>query len=197
MQQDEVKVLLDGLEREIKRLRMEYNRYLAQAPDVNIEFCEKRVTDIIHLLQKTAFKKYIQKFRFDNLLARYNVMRINFNRMAGVRDKKLADIKERLGMPTVPEPADISEKRKAAAGDRSTLNLRNAGEQTGDLENFYARYVEMKTMREGLVTMSYEDFTTKVVGRVERIQMEGRGKTVQLRLVDEDGKIKIKTKVVK
>ena len=64
MRQDEVRILLDSFERELKRLRMEYNRYLANAADVNIEFCEKRVNDLIKLLQKTTFKnaKYITIF---------------------------------------------------------------------------------------------------------------------------------------
>ena len=197
MHQDEVKVLLDGLEREIKRLRMEYNRHLAHAPDVNIEFCEKRVHDLIKLLQKASFKKYVQKFRFDNLLARYNVMRINFNRMAGIREKKLANVRDRLGIGIGAGGEPSADDPRSKSPDSSTLDLNDSRKQGQELEAFYAEYVHMKTMKEGLVTMSYEDFTSKVVGRVERIQLEGKGKTVQLRLVDEDGKIKIKTKVKK
>ena len=96
MQSDEVRILLDNLERDIKRLRMEYNRFLSNAPDVNIEFAEKRVKDMIKLLHKTVFKKYESKFRFENLIATFNVLKINFYRMSGIREKNKEKVKELL-----------------------------------------------------------------------------------------------------
>lgn len=195
MRQDEVRILLDNFEREMKRLRMEYNRYLANAADVNIEFCEKRVNDLIKLLQKTTFKKYIHKFRFDNLLARYNVMRINFGRLAGIKEKKLNEVKERLGLKEEGLPAGGS---TGAGRERmNALQLSDPDLQGTDMERFYSRYVEMKTIHEGMVTLSYDEFSRKLTGRVERVKLEGKGREIQVRLVEEDGKVKIKTKVVK
>lgn len=195
MRQDEVRILLDSFERELKRLRMEYNRYLANASDVNIEFCEKRVNDLIKLLQKTTFKKYIHKFRFENLLARYNVMRINFGRLAGLQEKKLDQVKERLGLKEDGMPG----RGNAGGGaeTRNSLQLSDPDLQGTDMEQFYSRYVEMKTIHEGMVTLSFDEFSRKLTGRMERVKLEGKGKEIQVRLVEEDGKVKIKTKVVK
>ncbi len=204
MQQEEVKILLDKLERDIKRLRMEYNRFISNAPDVNIEFAEKRVMDLIKLLHKTTFKKYVFKFRFENLVARFNVLKINFYRMAGIREKNKEKVREMLAKiegkkdntKQSPSPAKKSEKQVSAT-DKHALRLSRPGSQEGELEAFYGRYVELKTIHEGMVTLSYDDFVQRVSDRLEKAKTSGRGKELECKLVEENGKVKIKSKVVK
>jgi len=198
MDQDEVKLLLDNLERELKRLRMEYNRYLAKAPDVQLEFAEQRVKDLIKLLQRAAFKKYIHKFRFENLTARYNVMRINFNRMAGIQEKKLARVKERLGMEGERTPApEGTSPVEAGRSPAEVIRMKQEGGHEKELETFYSRYVELKTLHEGLVTLSFEEFERKISARRNQARKQGKAGELELKLVEEDGKVKIKTKVIK
>lgn len=204
MQQDEVRILLDSLERDIKRLRMEYNRFISNAPDVNIEFAEKRVMDLIKILHKAQFKKYVSKFRFENLVASYNVLKINFYRMSGIREKNKEKVKELLAGIT---SAGSNEELNPSSAKRTTgpvskeekdaLRLSRPDDQEGELEKFYGRYVEMKTIYEGIVTLSYEDFVQRVSDRLEKAKESGRGKELECKLVEENGKVKIKSKVVK
>jgi hypothetical protein len=204
MQSDEVRMLLDSLERDIKRLRMEYNRFLSNSPDVNIEFAEKRVKDMIKLLHKTVFKKYESKFRFENLIASFNVLKINFYRMSGIREKNKEKVKELLsGMASdqsARTPSDSPSKRAtepASPVEKNGLRLSRPKNQEDELETFYGRYVEMKTIYEGMVTLSYDDFVERVSDRLEKAQKSGQGKELECRLVEENGIVKIKSKVVK
>ncbi|NOY23819.1 MAG: hypothetical protein GXO70_09975 [Acidobacteria bacterium] len=204
MQQDEVRVLLDNLERDIKRLRIEYNRFISNAPDVNIEFSERRVVDLIKLLHKIHFKKYVFKFRFENLMARYNVLRINFYRMAGIREKNKEKVRELMAGSTPDrlneKPADSLPKhasKPVSPEDKNALRLTSPNNQEGELEEFYGRYVEMKTIYEGMVSLSYEDFVQRVSTRLEKAKNSGKGKGLECKLVEEDGRVKIKSKVVK
>ncbi len=204
MNQDKVQALLDSLERDIKRLRMEYNRFMANAPDVNIEFAEKRVTDLIKILHKTTFKKYISKFKFENLVARYNILKINFYRMSGIREKNKEKVKElvfgvssKQDVAKQTSPETKKTERKTGSKSRYALKLSRPGTQEKELEEFYSRYVEMKTIYEGMVTLSYEDFVDKVSNRLEKAKKSGRGKELECKLVEENGKVKIKSKVVK
>ncbi|MCK5879560.1 MAG: hypothetical protein KAH24_07265 [Holophagae bacterium] len=204
MLQDETGILLDNLERDIKRLRMEYNRFISNAPDVNIEFAEKRVTDLIKLLHKRTFKKYVFKFRFENLVARYNVLKINFYRMSGIREKNKEKVKELLagiaaGRSTEELSSSSSKGRTGpvSAAEKNGLRLSRPDNQEGELEEFYGRYVEMKTIYEGMVTLSYDDFVQRVTDRLEKVKSSGRGKELECKLVEENGKVKIKSKVVK
>ncbi|NOZ12390.1 MAG: hypothetical protein GXO69_01935 [Acidobacteria bacterium] len=206
MQQEEVRMLLDNLERDIKRLRMEYNRFIANAPDVNIDFCEKRVTDLIKLLHKTTFKKYASKFRFENLVARFNILKINFHRMSGIREKNKEKVKDMLfgkGRDSLTGGKNLQQASPASGGNISGKKAGNAfrlfqpESQENDLEKFYERYVEMKTIYEGMVTLSYDDFVSRVSDRLEKAKKSGRGKELECKLVEENGKVKIKSKVVK
>jgi len=204
MQSDEVRILLDNLERDIKRLRMEYNRFLSNAPDVNIEFAEKRVKDMIKLLHKTVFKKYESKFRFENLIATFNVLKINFYRMSGIREKNKEKVKELLsGMASdrsAQTPAASTPGRSSkpiSQEDRKELRLSSPTSQENDLETFYGQYVEMKTIHEGMVTLSYDDFVQRVSDRLEKAKQSGQGKELECRVVEENGVVKIKSKVVK
>jgi len=204
MQSDEVRILLDNLERDIKRLRMEYNRFLSNAPDVNIEFAEKRVKDMIKLLHKTVFKKYESKFRFENLIATFNVLKINFYRMSGIREKNKEKVKELLsGMASdrsAQTPAASTPGRSSkpiSQENRKELRLSSPTSQENDLETFYGQYVEMKTIHEGMVTLSYDDFVQRVSDRLEKAKQSGQGKELECRVVEENGVVKIKSKVVK
>jgi len=204
MQSDEVRILLDNLERDIKRLSMEYNRFLSNAPDVNIEFAEKRVKDMIKLLHKTVFKKYESKFRFENLIATFNVLKINFYRMSGIREKNKEKVKELLsGMASdrsAQTPAASTPGRSSkpiSQENRKELRLSSPTSQENDLETFYGQYVEMKTIHEGMVTLSYDDFVQRVSDRLEKAKQSGQGKELECRVVEENGVVKIKSKVVK
>ena len=130
--------------------------------------------------------------RFDNLVARYNVLKVNFYRMSGMREKKMAQVKEKI-----ESMGGSGAGQTKARVDRNTMELSNSDMQQDHLETFYARYVELKTIHEGLVTLSYEDFNQKISGKLNSVKLGGTGKGLQLRLVEEDGKVKIKTKVVK
>ncbi len=206
MQQEEVRMLLDNLERDIKRLRMEYNRFIANAPDVNIDFCEKRVTDLIKLLHKTTFKKYASKFRFENLVARFNILKINFHRMSGIREKNKEKVRSMLsgngGTGNIAEsPGKLSDspvtETSSGRKNRTALKLSQPDNQEKELEKFYERYVEMKTIYEGMVTLSYDDFVHRVSDRLEKAKKSGKGKELECKLVEENGKVRIKSKVVK
>lgn len=204
MQSDEVRVLLDNLERDIKRLRMEYNRFISNSPDVNIEFAEKRVKDLIKLLHRATFKKYVFKFRFENLVASFNVLKINFYRMSGIREKNKEKVKEM--MAGVLKDRDAKSPITSASNgatepvspvEKNGLRLSRPKNQEDELETFYGRYVEMKTIYEGMVTLSYDDFVQRVSDRLEKAKLSGKGKELQCRLVEENGVVKIKSKVVK
>ncbi len=192
---DSITLLLDNLEREIKRLRIEYNRELAHMPDVNLEFAEQRVKELIKILRKVPFKKYSQKFRFENLLARYNVQRINFNRMKDVQEKKYEELKNK-GLITVPLQDAKSENESVISKDKKVI-ISDIVSEEKKLKNLYNDY---KTRLEGKnkqVKVSYEVFKRKVFERFKMIKEKNKNAKLQIRMVEENNNIKIKTKVVK
>ncbi len=192
---DSITLLLDNLEREIKRLRIEYNRELAHMPDVNLEFAEQRVKELIKILRKVPFKKYSQKFRFENLLARYNVQRINFNRMKDVQEKKYEELKNK-GLITVPLQDAKSENESVISREKRVI-ISDIVSEEKKLKNLYNDY---KTRLEGKnkqVKVSYEIFKKKVFERFKMIKEKNKDAKLQIRMVEENNNIKIKTKVVK
>ncbi len=193
---DSITLLLDNLEREIKRLRIEYNRELAHMPDVNIEFAEQRVKELIKILRKVPFKKYSQKFRFENLLARYNVQRINFNRLRDVQEKKYEELKEK-GLITVPI-VDAKEENKSVMPDREKkVVINDLISEENKLKKIYDEYKSRLEARNKSVNVPYEVFKKKVFDRFKMIKEKNRNAKLQIRMVEENNNVKIKTKVVK
>jgi len=193
MQQDEVRVLLTNLEHEIVRLRIEYNKSLAGLEDANREFAEQRVQALIKALNKTHFKKYIYKFKFENLTARVNVMKINFGRMMKDRDKKLDSVKKKLGLKSTSQPASQPKTKEV---NTLVVNDLNASGKSG-LKSFFHEYTSLSEANNKQVKLNFSQFARKIEKRVDKIKAEGTGKGLQLRIVQENGEIKIKTKAVK
>ena len=194
---DSITLLLDNLEREIKRLRIEYNRELAHMPDVNLEFAEQRVKELIKMLRKIPFKKYSQKFRFENLLARYNVQKINFNRMKDFQEKKYEKLKEK-GLITVPL-VDAKEENKSVVsnGREEKVIINDLISEENKLKRLYNEYKNRLEARNKSVNIPYEVFKKKVFDRFKMIKEKNKNAKLQLRMVEENNNVKIKTKVVK
>lgn len=194
MQQDEANVLLNNLEQEITRLRIEYNKTLAGSEDANRDFAEQRVQALIKALNKTPFKKYTYKFRFENLTARVNVMKINFNRLMKGRDKKLDAIKKKLGLKQtgVEKPKPKTKEVGAIVVGESSKVVGNK-----NLQNFFNEYKTLSEANNHVVKLNYDQFAKKIEKKVGKMNSEGKKHSLQLRIVQENGEIKIKTKAVK
>ncbi len=194
--QDNIILLLDNLEREIKRLRMEYNRYLANMPDVNLEFAEQKVKELIKTLHRMAFKKYIHKFRFENLVARYNVQKINFNRMLAAQEKKYEELKKK-GLITVPleDAKKVNEELKR--DNETKVVIRDLHSEEEKLKRLYQSYKSGMERLNKEVKVPYEVFKKKVFDRFSMVKQKHKNAMLQIRMVKEQNNIKIKTKVVK
>ncbi len=191
----DIDLLLANLEREIKRLRIEYNRELAHMSDVNIEFAEQKVKELIKMLRRLPFKKYSQKFRFENLLARYNVQRINYNRMRDVQEKKYEELKEK-GVITVPLQ-DAKEINKGVMQKEEKVVIKDIASEEKKLKKIYTEYKNRLESQHKQVKVPYEVFKKKVFDRFKMIQEKHRNARLQIRMVEENNNVKIKTKVVK
>ncbi|BBB32767.1 hypothetical protein TTHT_1249 [Thermotomaculum hydrothermale] len=194
-EKDNVTILLDNLEKEIKRLRIEYNRELAHMPDVNLEFAEQRVKELIKTLRRIPFKKYIHKFRFENLLARYNVQKINFNRLKDFQEKKYQKLKEE-GLITVPL-VDAKEENRTVVPQEEKVVIGDIKSEEQKLQKIYNDYKIKLESQKKQVNVPYEVFKKKIYDRFQMIKEKNRNAKLQIRLVEENDKVKIKTKVVK
>jgi len=194
-EKDNVTILLDNLEREIKRLRIEYNRELAHMSDVNIEFAEQKVKELIKMLRKVNFKKYSQKFRFENLLARYNVQRINFNRLLDVQEKKYEEMRQK-GLITVPLNEAKGENKKSSSVDEKVV-IRDIISEEEKLKRIYNEYTQKLSERKQDVKVPYEVFKKKIYDRFQHVKQKHKEAKLQVRMVEENNRVKIKTKVVK
>ncbi len=194
-EKDNVTILLDNLEREIKRLRIEYNRELAHMSDVNIEFAEQKVKELIKMLRKVTFKKYSQKFRFENLLARYNVQRINYNRLLDVQEKKYEEMRQK-GLITVPLSEAKGENKKSSSVDEKVV-IRDIISEEEKLKRIYNDYTRKLSERNQNVKVPYEVFKKKIYDRFQHVKQKHKQAKLQVRMVEENNRVKIKTKVVK
>ncbi len=194
-EKDSITLLLDNLEREIKRLRIEYNRELAHMPDVNLEFAEQRVKEIIKILRKVPFKKYSQKFRFENLLARYNVQRINFNRMKDLQEKKYEELKQK-GIIKIPIQ-DAKDENRAVVSKEEKVVIADLISEENKLRKIYNEYKNRLEARNKSLKIPYDVFKKKVFDRFKMIKEKNKNAKLQIRMVEENNNVKIKTKVVK
>ncbi len=194
-EKDKVTVLLDSLEREIKRLRIEYNRELAHMPDVQLEFTEQRVKELIKMLRKVTFKKYSQKFRFENLIARYNVQKINFNRLMDVQEKKYEELKEK-GLITVPLK-DAKEENKQVQSIEKKVIIKDLISEERKLKELYDDYRRTLKKKNRDINVPYEIFKKKIYDRFNMVKRKHKNASLQIRMVEEKDRVKIKTRVVK
>ena len=185
---NEIDDMLDDLDQNLKRLRMEYEQFFLGTMKREPQVMRGRVQKVITKLVNEPPRNARQKFRFNALNAKFQVYRQLWGRVmrqieSGTykRDRFKADIRSQAAGGPLPAPAKRAASQPVSSIDRLHEALVQARKRTGE---------------------SAPNISSEALGRTVRQQMDAiRSRhgdvKVKFRVVIEDNKAKLKASVSK
>jgi hypothetical protein len=192
---------LDKLEEDIRKLKNKYDQFFAgiqKFPPMH----ERRMLEVyIHELGKQKIRDNTRRFRYSQLLTRYNQLRELWGRRMREREEGPLDFRRRSALLNAPsEPpaskiAPIQEPRVTLP--RADPYVRVATGANGDeIQRLYGD-IEKEHLRLGkLPDITIEQFRTMVQKQSEFVREKYHVAVVAFRVDVVDGKVKLKAKPI-
>jgi hypothetical protein len=190
---------LDLLEKEIKRLQIEWEKFFGgveRRPPIELR---QKVERIIRSYLTMEIRNNGERFRYQTITARYNT----FNELWS---KRLRAMEE--GRPVgqhgwraqvaAPAATAAAAPAKAAAPVRpQEFRVRDPAADQGALRALFDRYLEARKEAGETGNVKFESFQKVVGQQASRILSEKGARAVDFRLETKDGKVSLKAKPVR
>jgi hypothetical protein len=169
---------IQGLEIEIRRLKIEYDRYFIGARKKEPVQLLWNIKKVIKRYSETPFRQYQHRFQYNTLVGRFNVLSERWSR-------RIRTLEE----GPRPLPKRPSEKKVIAT------RLLEKTPDADNLREMYATYVAArKATHDGGHPPSFEVFVVGISKQVEKLQNEAGCAEIELRVVQQNLKVQVRAR---
>ena len=181
---------LNELEKEIETLIYEYDQFFLGFQRVEPQARRKKVERMIRDLMDTYIANATLKFRLQNLRQRYATYREKWDRFLRQMEEGtfVRDVFRAKQRGLIDE---VEAKRKLSQDAVARMKLaEEAAKTSGDpYRSLYAEYVKIKG---GKTKLDYEKWKQKLEMEKQRLLQKTRAKDIEFKIVEVNGKPKIK-----
>ena len=189
---------LDRLEEDIRKLKNKFDQFFSGIQKMPPTTERRNLESFIHELNKQKMRDNSRRFRFNQLLTRYNQFREMWARRMREREEGPLEFKRRQAAMTEERPAPPPEER--AAAPRVTSNGSDpyvkvaTGSNGEEVRRLYEqiRTENAKLGKQSNVTM--EQLTDMVTKQSAMVRERYNVNSVAFRVETVDGKVKLKAK---
>ncbi len=191
---------LEKLEEDIRRIKNKYDQFFAgiqKAPPMH----ERRNIDVfIHELSKEKIRDNSRRFRFNQLLSRYNQLREMWGRRMREREEGPLEFKRRQAvMAEEPEPAAAPPSSEPepprVTSNKSDPYVRVTTASNGEEVRKLYEQIEREHFKLGkLPPVTFDQLTQMVQKQSEIVRSKYQVSSVAFRVETIDGKVKLKAK---
>jgi len=189
---------LDKLEEDIRRVKNKYDQFFAGIQKVPPLQERRNIEIYIYELGKLKMRENARRFRYNQLLSRYNQYRELWGRKIREREEGPLDFRRRAAALSEPEPPR-SRSRAAAAvtSPKADPYVKLAAGSNGEeMKRLYAE-IEREHHRLGkLPTITYDQLRQMVEKQSELVRSKYHVDVVGFRVDVVDGKVKLKAKPI-
>ena len=189
---------LDKLEEDIRRVKNKYDQFFAGIQKVPPLQERRNIEIYIYELGKQKMRENARRFRYNQLLSRYNQYRELWGRKIREREEGPLDFRRRAAALSEPEPPR-SRSRAAAAvtSPKADPYVKLAAGSNGEeMKRLYAE-IEREHHRLGkLPTITYDQLRQMVEKQSELVRSKYHVDVVGFRVDVVDGKVKLKAKPI-
>jgi hypothetical protein len=188
---------LDRLEEDIRKLKNNYDQFFMGLQKVPPSQQRRNVETMIYEIGKQKMRDNTRRFRYNQLLSRYNQYRELWGRRVREREEGPLDFKRRqaaLNEPeTAPPPSANASRVTSAAPD---AYVRVAADGNGEeIRKLYEQIASEQLKANGQKTsVTFEQLGQMVQKQAEMIRGKYNVTKVAFRVETVDGKVKLKAK---
>jgi hypothetical protein len=194
---------LDGFEESIRKLKNKYDQFFMGIQKVPPMQDRRNLENYIHELAKKKIRDNGRRFRYNQLLTRYNQLREMWARKMREREEGPMEFKRRQAAlsaePARPAPPPEEPERRAprvtsAKGDPYVKLA--PGTDAQEIERLY-HDVEKEHLKLGrMPTITFDQLRSMVQKQSEVVRARYHVETVAFRVHVVDGKVKLKAKPI-
>ena len=192
---------LDKLEEDIRKLKNKYDQFFAgiqKFPPAH----ERRLVEVyIHELGKLKIRENARRFRYSQLLTRFNQLRELWGRKMREREEGPLDFRRRSALlnapsePPPPKPAHDHEPRVTSSKADPYVRVA-AGTNGEEIQRLYGD-IEKEHLRLGkLPNITFEQLKAMVQKQTDFVREKYHVAVVAFRVDVVDGKVKLKAKPI-
>jgi len=189
---------LDKLEEDIRRVKNKYDQFFAGIQKVPPMQERRNIEIYIYELGKQKMRENARRFRFNQLLSRYNQYRELWGRKIREREEGPLDYRRRAAALSEPEPPRTKSRAVAAVtSPKADPYVKLAAGSNGEeMKRLYAE-IEREHQKLGkLPTITYDQLRQMVEKQSELVRSKYHVDVVGFRVDVVDGKVKLKAKPI-
>jgi len=188
---------LDKLEEDIRKLKNKYDQFFSgiqKFPPMH----ERRLLEVyIHELGKKKIRENARRFRYQQLLSRYNQYRELWGRRMREREEGPLDFRRRKAALTEVPPAAPAPRPRVTSAQADPYVVKVTPATNGDeIRKLYTE-IEKEHVKLGKIpTISYEQLAVMVQKQGDVVRERYHVNAVAFRVDVVDGKVKLKAKPI-
>ena len=190
---------LDRLEEDIRKLKNKFDQFFSGIQKMPPTTERRNLETLIHELSRQKMRENSRRFRFNQLLTRYNQYREMWGRRMREREEGPLDFKRRQAAlteePSSPPPAERAASQSRVTSNGSDPYVKVAAGSNG--EEVRRLYEQIKSENEKLGKQSnvtFEQLTDMVAKQTAMVRERYHVNSVAFRVETVDGKVKLKAK---
>ena len=191
---------LGEIESAIRRLGVEWEKFFGGIEKKAANDLKAKAEALIRRHANIEIKNNTERFRYQNLTAKYNTLsELWAKRLRAREDGKAfgmhglkADI-----LPPPPPPTAPTGRRSARPGDQGEVRVSSADGDPAAVRTLYDRFLAAREAAGESAPVRFDNFQKLISQQASRILSEKGGQAVDFRLETKDGKVSLKAKIVK
>lgn len=187
---------LDRLEEDIRKLKSKYDQFFMGITKVPPSHERKLVEVFIHELGRQKMRENSRRFRYNQLLTRYNQFREMWGRKMREREEGPVDFRRRAAALAEPLPPPEPKRPVAArpANGAERYVAVSAGTNGDAVRQIFAEIQKEHQKLGKLPSVTLEQLDAMVQKQTELVRERYKVSTVGFRVETVDGKVKLKAK---
>lgn len=188
---------LDKLEEDIRILKNKYDQFFSGIQKFPPMMDRRKIENVIYEIGKQKMRDNTRRFRFQQLLTRYNQFRELWGRRMREREEGPMDFRRRqaaLNEPAAPPPPPPESQPRVTSNGADPYVKMTPGTNGEAIRRLYDQ-IEREHLKMGkMPQVTIEQLTQMVEKQTEAVRTKYHVSTVAFRVETVDGKVKLKAK---
>ncbi|HEV8659151.1 MAG TPA: MXAN_5187 C-terminal domain-containing protein [Thermoanaerobaculia bacterium] len=188
---------LDRLEEDIRKVKNKYDQFFTGIQKMP-PMTERRAVDVfIHEMNKQKMRDNARRFRFNQLVSRWNQYRELWGRKMREREEGPLEFKRRqaaLSAPSEPPPRSSASQSRVTSGDAEPYVKVAQGTNGEEVRQLFEQIQRENSKLGKANSVTFEQLSAMVQKQSEMVRARYNVNSVAFRVETVDGKVKLKAK---
>ena len=188
---------LGEIENAIRRLGVEWDKFFGGIEKKPPNDLKAKAEALIRRHANIEIKNNTERFRYQNLTAKYNTLSELWAKRLRAREEGKAFGVHGLKADILPPPLAAPPPRAGRGSEGNEVRVTSALGDSAAVRTLYDKFLAAREAAGEAAPVKFDSFQKLIAQQASRILTEKGGQAVDFRLETKDGKVSLKAKIVK